>query len=215
MNKKIMLKEFAISGAEHNDAIRNKQLFKFLKTVLFGNKDLVNDMIDNCEDVIIADSLDELVEKMNALNGNNDVDANILKKEIRKYDANIARGKKYHNDEQLKDIAHVRQYSGDKLRTCNFQQIEDPKQKPYIAIREFILSRKTLGGIQTDMQSRVTQKNTDQNNPEIIPGLYAVGECAGFGGGGMIGKGTLEGAFLGGCVYSARVAAHSIAGKKL
>ncbi len=215
LNKKIMLKEFAISGSEHNAAIRDKKLFKFVKTVLFGNKELVDDMLTNCIDMVVADSLDELVKKMNVLNGTNDVDANTLKTEIRKYDANIARGKKYHNDDQLRHITQLRQYTGDKLRTCNFQQIEDPNAKPYIAIREFILSRKTLGGIQTDLQSRVTQKNTDQNKPDVIPGLYAVGECAGFGGGGMLGKSTLEGAFLGGCVFSARVAAHSIAGKNL
>lgn len=215
LNYRIMRKEFAISGSEHNPSIRDKKLLGFVQDILFGNKALIDDMIANCPDIVIANSLDELVEKMNHLEGNNDVCADTLKRDVRQYDAMIRRGKKYHNDDQLRRIAHVRQYLGDRLRTCAFQPIEDESAKPYIAIREFILPRKTLGGIQTDLQGRVTQKNTNPENPDIIPGLYAVGECAGYGGGGMIGKKTLEGAFLGGCVFTGRVAAHAIAGKKL
>ena len=86
---------------------------------------------------------------------------------------------------------------------------------PLIAIREFILSRKTLGGMQTDMDSRVLSRPDLSGQQHPIEGLYAVGEAAGFGGGGMHGIGSLEGTFLGGCVYTARIAAHHIAGKKL
>ncbi len=215
MNYKIMRKEFAISGSEHNPAIRDKRFFQFVKDVVWGNQSLVDDIIKHCPDVLTANSLGELAEKMNDLQGNNDIDAELMQREIRQYDAMIARGKKFHNDDQLRRIAQVRQYLGDRLRTCNFQRIEDESTKPYIAIREFIMPRKTLGGIQTDLQSRVTQRDSNPNNPDIIPGLYAIGESAGYGGGGMIGKKTLEGAFLGGCVFTGRIAAHSIAGKKL
>ena len=211
LNMKIALKEFAISGAEFNPAIRDKKILKFLLTILFGNKDLVNDMIDNCIDFVTAYSIEELVKKMNALEGTDDVDVEILKKEINDYDAEIDKGKEKFTDGQLLHIAKAREYKGDKARTCKFQKINDPKAMPLIAIREFIITRKTLGGVQTDLQCRVLQ--TDQKTP--INGLYAVGESAGFGGGGMHGKGTLEGTFLGGCVLTGRIAAAGISEKKL
>ena len=130
------------------------------------------------------------------------------------YDAMIDRGPSFHDDEQLRRIAHARQYRGDKVRTCKFQKILDPKALPLIAIRESILSRKTLGGIQTDLGGRVMSKPMNGNS-EPIPGLYAIGEAAGFGGGGSHGKGALEGTFLGGCVLTARIAAKTIVGKSL
>ena len=98
------------------------------------------------------------------------------------------------------------QYKADRLRTCAFQAINDPKARPLIAIREHILSRKSLGGLQTDLGSRVLD-----TTGEPIPGLYAVGETAGFGGGGIHGKGSLEGTFLGSCVLTGRLAARAIA----
>src|SRR5260221_13931147 len=111
---------------------------------------------------------------------------------IRAWDEMIARGSAYHNDDQLRRIANFRAYRGDRIRTCNFQPILDPKARPLMAIREFILARKSLGGIQTDLQGRILRSTDGQP----IPGLYAVGEAAGFGGGGIHGKGSLEGTFL-------------------
>ena len=215
LNMKIMTKEFAISGSESNAAIRDKNVVGFLKNVLLGNTELVEDMVQNCPDIVTASSIDELARKMNDLQGTDDVDAEAMKRDIRAYDAQIARGPKYHNDEQLRRIAHARQYRGDKVRTCNFQQIEDPKAMPLVAIREFILSRKTLGGIQTDLTGKVLTTPDTGGQQATIPGLYAVGECAGFGGGGVHGLGALEGTFLGGCVLTGRIAAHDIAGKTL
>ncbi|MFN8255943.1 MAG: FAD-binding dehydrogenase [Bacteroidales bacterium] len=212
LNMKIMLKEFAISGAESNEAIRDKKLLKFLYILLFGNKKLVSEML-NSPDFVIANSLEELVDKMNALEGNSDVSLNAVKESVYGYDEQISRGYNYFNDEQLRRIAHTRQYRGDRIRTCKFQKILDSKAMPLVAIRESILSRKTLGGIQTDLNCRVL-KNSEEN-AEIIPGLYAVGEAAGFGGGGMHGKGTLEGTFLSACVLTARVTANSINNKNL
>ncbi|GIV33019.1 MAG: FAD-binding dehydrogenase [Chitinophagales bacterium] len=212
LNMKIALKEFAISGAEHNPAIRDKKWLKFIWTILTGNKELVKDMIENCVDFVTANTIEELAEKMNRLQGNEDVDVRLLKEAIETYDANIDRGRPYHNDEQLRRIAHARQYRGDRVRTCKFQKIYDKKALPLIAIREFILSRKTLGGIQTDLEGRVLSKPVN-GQQEPIAGLYAVGEAAGFGGGGMHGIGSLEGTFLGGCILTARMTARSLAGK--
>ncbi len=215
LNKKIMIKEFAISGSESNEAIREKRLFAFIKTILFGNKKLVNKMINECEDVIVAYSVGEMVEKMNALTGESHVQLAHVDDAIKQYDQQIARGPKFHNDEQLRRISHVRQYRGDKVRTCKFQAIGDPKALPLIAIREFILSRKSLGGIQTDTHSRVMGKPNSHGTQQPIPGLYAVGEAAGFGGGGIHGFRALEGTFLSSCVLTARTAAASIQEKKL
>ena len=210
LNMKIAYKEFAISGSEHNAAVRDQKLWPFLKGVLFGRKDLVHEMIDTAEDIVIANSIDELADKMNTLTGENDVNRQLLQNSIRHYDEIIDRGPKYFNDDQLRRIAHARRYFGERLRTANFQKIEDTKAMPLIAIREFILSRKSMGGIQTDLSSRVLTIPSN-GQQEAIPGLYAVGESAGFGGGGMHGLRSLEGTFLSGCVLTGRLAAKSVA----
>lgn len=210
LNMKIAYKEFAISGSESNKAMRDKSWIGFIKTILFGNKELVHDMIENCIDFVTADDVEELVSKMNSLEGTDDVKFEHVKEAIENYDSQIDRGPSFHNDDQLRRIAHTRQYRGDKVRTCKFQKIQDAKAGKLIAIREHILSRKTLGGIQTDLDCKVMGSD---GNP--MEGLYAVGEVAGFGGGGMHGVGTLEGTFLGGCILTGRMAGYAIAGKKL
>jgi hypothetical protein len=128
---------------------------------------------------------------------------------VNHYDATIARGKPLFNDDQLRRIAQLRNWRGDRLRTCNFQRIVDDRAMPLIAIRMTVMARKSLGGVQTDLQSRVLRPDGAP-----IEGLYAVGETAGFGGGGMHGKRSLEGTFLGGCVFSGRIAARAIADTK-
>jgi hypothetical protein len=208
MNRKIALKELAISGAEHNPSIREKRKTGFLRDILFGNRWLVKEMITNCADFVTADSLPQLVEKMNALQGDASVDLGTVQDVVAQYDATIARGGKLMNDEQLRRIAYLRNYRGDRIRLCKFQPINDAKALPLIAVREFIISRKSLGGIQTDLESRVLDAAG-----QPIPGLYAVGEAAGFGGGGVHGLRALEGTFLGGCILSGRIAAASIDGR--
>ena len=215
LNMSIMKKEFAISGSEHNEAIRDKQTLKFIKSILLGNPTLINKIIDKCEDVIVANSLEDLAEQMNALTGQNYVTVENLYRSIAPYDEQIERGEAFHNDEQLRRIAHARKYRGDRVRTSKFQKILDKKAFPLIAIREFIVSRKSLGGIQTNLQSQVLTKPDENGKQSVIEGLYAVGEAAGFGGGGMHGHRSLEGTFLGGCVISARVASQSILGRSL
>lgn len=205
MNRKIANKEFSISGAEFNPAVRDKKLLAFALRLLRGNGEQVQEFIDHCPDFVTAATVPELAAKMNALTKTNDVDAKLLERQISEYDANIARGPKLHNDDQLRRIVHVRQYLGDRLRTCNMAPIVDAKAMPLIAIRTQILTRKSLGGIQVDLDAKVLD-----HRGEPIPNLFAVGEACGFGGGGMHGKRALEGTFLGGCVYSGRVAARAI-----
>jgi len=207
LNWKIAVKELAVSGCDYMTAFRHKKKLQLVKEVLFGNKDLVNRLIDESEDVIVADTLPELMDTMDALSLDGvSIDREGMASDIAAYDAQIARGPRYFNDDQLRRIAASRSYKADRLRTCAFQAIDDPKARPLIAIREFILSRKSLGGLQTDLSSRVLSITG-----EPIPGLYAVGETAGFGGGGIHGKGSLEGTFLGSCVLTGRLAARAIA----
>jgi predicted oxidoreductase len=207
MNMKIALRELAVSGAEHNPSIRDKKRFGFLRDILFGNRWLVREMLDNCTDFVTAATLPELVEKMNALQGDTAVELDSVRDAVAGFDATIARGPSLMNDEQLRRIAALRQYRGDRIRLCKFQPINEPKALPLIAVREHIISRKSLGGIRTDLQSRVLDAAG-----QPIEGLYAVGEAAGFGGGGVHGLRALEGTFLGGCILSGRLAAASIVG---
>jgi predicted oxidoreductase len=209
MNMRIALKELAVSGAEHNPSIREKRKLGFLRDLVFGNRWLVNEMIGHCPNFVTATTLPDLVDKMNALQGDQAVALDAVQDAVRRYDDTIARGESLMNDEQLRRIAAMRNYRGDRMRICKFQPINDPKALPLIAVREFIISRKSLGGIVTDLQSRVID-----TAGQPIAGLYAVGEAAGFGGGGMHGLRALEGTFLGGCILSGRVAAASIDGGK-
>jgi len=209
LNWKIAIKELAVSGCDYMTAFRHKRKLELVKQVVFGNKELANRLIDESEDFVVADSMPELMDKMDALSLEGAaIDREGMVADVQAYDEQIARGQRYFNDEQLRRIANFRQYKGDRLRTCAFQSINDPKARPLIAIREFILSRKSLGGLQTDLQSRVLD-----TSGKPISGLYAVGETAGFGGGGIHGKGSLEGTFLGSCILTGRLAGRAIGGE--
>ncbi len=210
LNHKIALKELAVSGAEHNPSIRNQNWGGFLRDILLGNRWLVDTITTKCPDFVVAPTLPELVRKMNTLQGDQAVDLATVEQVVHDYDAQLRRPPALRNDEQLRRIAHLRQYRGDRVRTCKAQAILDPAARPLIAIREFIISRKSLGGIQTDLHSRALDAGG-----QPIPGLYAIGEAAGFGGGGVHGLRALEGTFLGGCVLTARAAAASLAGRNL
>ncbi|MFQ5604985.1 MAG: FAD-binding dehydrogenase [bacterium] len=207
LNWKIAVKELAVSGSDYMTAFREKKKLRLILDVVFGNKKLVQRLLHESPDFVTADSVAELARKMNELDNEYQVDADLLTDEIAAYDAEIERGVRFFNDEQLRRLTNFRSYRGDRMRLCKFQKILDPKALPLIAIREFILSRKSLGGIQTDLKCRVLRKNG-----HAISGLYAVGEAAGFGGGGIHGKRSLEGTFLGSCVLTGRIAANAIAG---
>lgn len=210
LNHKIALKELAVSGAEHNPSIRNQNWSAFLRDIFLGNRWLVDTLVAKCADFVVAQTLPELVAKMNVLQGDRAVDLATVEQVVNAYDTQVRRPSALRNDEQLRRIAHLRQYRGDRVRTCKQQAILDDKALPLIAIREFIISRKSLGGIQTDLQSRALDANG-----QPIPGLFAIGEAAGFGGGGVHGLRALEGTFLGGCVLTARAAAAAVAGREL
>lgn len=208
LNRKIALRELAVSGCDYMRSFRHKRRLGLLRELLFGNRELVDRMLDeHDEDFLVADSLDELAERMQEkqLFGV-ELDRDGMQADIRAYDAAIARGPQYLWDLQLLRIAQMRQYRGDRMRLCRFQPIDDPSARPLIAIRSFIMARKSLGGIQTDLDCRVRKADG-----EVIDGLFAVGEAAGFGGGGIHGYGSLEGTFLGGCVLTALAAARAIA----
>ena len=205
-NWKIARRELDVSGSEHNPQIRDKHLVRFLLSVVLGKPTLVQHFVDHCPDFLAANSLEELGQRMREMAGDGALDVGHMLREVRRYDATVARGKGLFNDDQLRRIESVANWRGDRLRTSRFQRIEDPKAGPLIAIRMTVLARKSLGGIQTDLGSRALDCHGDP-----IPGLYAAGEAAGFGGGGMHGHRSLEGTFLGGCVFSGRIAAASIA----
>lgn len=205
LNWKIAIKELAVSGSEYMKAYRNANKIKILAGLLLGNKSLVRELIETSEDFVVADTLPELVTKMNAINFGYTVDLAQLTADIQAYEADIDKGAGNFTDKQLQLITQAREYRGDRLRTSKYQKILDPKATPLIAIREFILSRKSMGGIQTNLDCQVLTVNG-----EPIPGLYAVGEAAGFGGGGIHGLRSLEGTFLGGCVLTGRMAGQAI-----
>jgi len=210
-NWKIATRELDVSGSQHNPHIRERHVVRFLLSVLRGKPGLVTHFAELCPDFVVADSLGELAQKMNEVTGEAAIDADVLTEEIGRYDETIDRGKGLFNDDQLRRIAQLRGWRGDRLRTCKFQKIADREAGPLLAIRLQVMARKSLGGIQTDLSCRVLS----QDSGEPIEGLYAIGEAAGFGGGGMHGKRSLEGTFLGGCVFTGRLAAGAIAGAEL
>jgi predicted oxidoreductase len=201
LNRRIALKELAISGGEFNPSFREKKRLAVARDLLRGNHWLYDEFTRNCPDAVVADTLPELVAKMNALVGDGSVSLEAVTEAASRYDERIGLGPRFHNDEQLRRIEFTRRWAGDRLRTCKFQKILDPQAGPLMAIREFIISRKSMGGLQTDLSARVLDRSG-----QPIPGLYAAGEAAGFGGGGMNGKRGLEGTFLGGCLLGGRIA---------
>ena len=204
LNRRIALKEFAISGAEHNVRIRDKQFLRFMKNTLLGNHELVDQMQREVDDFLVDDSLAGLAEKMNALTTSHDIDPAVLETTMDAFDANFSSGNPQ-DDAQIRRIEHARQWGPDKLRTCKPAPLKKPGAGPFIAIRMQLITRKSLGGLRTDLQSRVLD-----GQGEPVAGLYCVGEAAGFGGGGSNGKRSLEGTFLPGCILTARAAARSI-----
>lgn len=205
LNWRIAAKEFAISGAEHNQRIRDRQFPAFIRETLLGNHRLVRQMQRESPHFLVDDSLAGLAAKMNALTCSLDIDPRVLQQTADAFDANFASGLRMSNDEQIRRILHARQWGPDRLRTCKPAPLQKPGAGPFIAIHTQLITRKSLGGLRTDMHSRVLDT---VGRP--IAGLYCVGEAAGFGGGGANGKRSLEGTFLPGCILTARVAARTI-----
>ncbi len=205
LNWRIAAKEFAISGAEHNQRIRDKQFLRFLKETLFGNHRLITQMKNESRHFLVADTLTELATKMNQLTCSHDIVPQVLQATADAFDANFNNGNAFNNDDQIRRILHARQWKADRLRTCVPAPLQQIGAGPYIAIQMQLITRKSLGGLTTDLHSRVLNRRG-----EAIAGLYCVGEAAGFGGGNSNGKRSLEGTFLPGCILTAKAAARSI-----
>ncbi len=205
LNQSIIEKEFALSGSEQNPDLTSKSVRQVLQRVKKGAPPPVEAFKEKGEDFVVRDTLEALVEGMNALTGDALIDHDRLKAQIEMRDREIENA--YTKDLQVAAIRVARNYLGDKLiRTAKPHRILDPKHGPLIAVRLHILTRKTLGGIHTDLSSRVLD-----SGGAPIAGLYAAGEVAGFGGGGVHGYNALEGTFLGGCLFTGRTAGRAAA----
>ncbi|MFI0169410.1 FAD-binding dehydrogenase [Streptomyces sp. NPDC017095] len=202
LTRKIIEKEFALSGSEQNPDITARDRKAVLRDRVLGKgaPAPVRAFLDQGEDFVTADSLERLVEKMNGLTGEPLLDAARIRRQIEARDLQLANP--YSKDAQIQGIRNARRYLGDRLgRVAAPHRLLDPAAGPLIGVRLHVLTRKTLGGIQTDLDSRAL--GTDGTPVE---GLYAAGEVAGFGGGGVHGYNALEGTFLGGCLFSGRAA---------
>ena len=207
LTQKIIEKEFALSGSEQNPDLTGKSIPQVLSRVRAGATAPVQAFMDKGEDFIVAHTLEELVAGMNTLTGENLLDVSRIKQQIRARDGQL--DNEFSKDLQITAMRGARNYRGDRLiRVATPHKLLDCKKGPLIAVRLHILSRKTLGGLQTDLSARVLD---DAGQP--VPGLYAAGEVAGFGGGGVHGYRSLEGTFLGGCLFSGRVAGRAVANK--
>ncbi|WP_121615996.1 FAD-binding dehydrogenase [Virgibacillus halodenitrificans] len=204
LTQKIIEKEFALSGSEQNPDLTGKSISKVLSRIRPGAPAPVQAFLDKGEDFLTADTIDNLLMKMNKLAGENRLDADHVVEQIRARDREI--DNTFTKDLQITAMRGARNYIGDKLiRVAKPHKILDYRNGPLIAVRLHIISRKTLGGLQNNLSAQVLDEQG-----EVIPGLYAAGEVAGFGGGGLHGYRSLEGTFLGGCLFSGRVAGRAI-----
>jgi predicted oxidoreductase len=203
---KIVEKEFALSGSEQNPDLTGKDMKLLLNRVKAGMSAPVKAFLDRGEDFVVATTLPELVAGMNRITGGTpELELAQLEREIVARDREIAHP--FTKDLQITAIRGARNYLGDKLiRVAPPHRILDPEAGPLVAVRLNLITRKTLGGLETDLSGRVLRPGG-----EVFPGLYAAGEIAGFGGGGMHGYRSLEGTFLGGCLFSGRVAGRAVA----
>jgi predicted oxidoreductase len=206
LDQKIVEKEFTLSGSEQNPDLTGRDLKLLLSRVRPGAAAPVQAFLDKGADFVTATSVAELVEGMNRITGGTPrLDAAAVEAEIVARDREMANG--FSKDGQVTAIRAARKFLGDKLiRVVPPHRMLDPANGPLIAVRLNLLTRKTLGGLETDLSGRVLQPGG-----AVFPGLYAAGEVSGFGGGGMHGYRSLEGTFLGGCLFSGRTAGRAVA----
>ncbi len=205
VTQSIIEKEFALSGSEQNPDLTGKSIRQLIKQRLGkGAPGPVQAFIDQGVDFVHATNLDDLIGKMQALTSA-PLDSNAVRTAVRERD--LAYDNKFTKDLQLAAIRDARHYVGDKLiRVAPPHKLLDPKHGPLYAVKLHVLTRKSLGGIQTNLQGQVIGVN---GSP--IEGLFAAGEATGFGGGGMHGYRALEGTFVGGCIFSGRAAGRGAA----
>jgi hypothetical protein len=207
LTRKIIAREFALSGSEQNPDLTGRDRKAMITSRLGGQvPGPVQAFLDHGEDFVTARTLPELVSQMNKLTGGDPhLDADRIGEEITTRDRDATRP--FGKDSQLMAVRGARRYIGDRLiRVARPHALLDPAAGPLIAVRLHVLTRKTLGGLHTDLSSRALGASG-----EPVPGLYAAGEAAGFGGGGMHGYRSLEGTFLGGCLFSGRIAGRAAA----
>ena len=206
LSQKVIEKEFALSGSEQNPDLTSGKWLEVIKARLLsrgGAPGPVEAFKAKGPDFVVADTLESLVAKMNDLTGKALIDAPALRAEVEARDAQF--DNPFCKDAQVMAIHAMRAYRGDRLiRTAKPHKFLDPKNGPLIAVRLHILTRKTLGGLQTNLDSQMIGADG-----KAVPGLFAIGEVAGFGGGGYHGYNALEGTFLGGCIFSGRNAGRS------
>ena len=206
LTQKVIKKEFALSGSEQNPDFTSAKWLEVIKQRILSGKratDPVEAFKENGEDFVVADTLPELVAGMNEITGRELIDEAKLRVQIEARDSQV--DNPFAKDAQVIAINAARNYRGDKLiRTAKPHKFLDPENGPLIAVRLNLLTRKTLGGLQTNLDSQLVDKDG-----KVVPGLFAVGEAAGFGGGGYHGYNSLEGTFLGGCIFSGRAAGRS------
>src|SRR5690625_1168912 len=207
LNRRIIEKEFALSGQEQNPDLTGRSLRQLIASrARSGPPPPVQAFVDRGVDFVHADSLRDLVAAMNDLPDVAPLDYATVEAEVTARDREVAN--RFSKDGQITAIHGARTYLGDRLgRVVAPHRLTDPKAGPLIAVKLHILTRKTLGGLETDLDSRVLDADG-----KPIDGLYAAGEVAGFGGGGVHGYRALEGTFLGGCIFSGRAAGRGAAG---
>nr|WP_056720546.1 FAD-binding dehydrogenase [Caulobacter sp. Root655]KRA62375.1 FAD-binding dehydrogenase [Caulobacter sp. Root655] len=207
VTQKILEKEFALSGSEQNGDITNRRVLGLLRSRLGkGAPPEVEAFKRHGADFVVADTLETLVGRMNALTEQPLLDAALIRGQIEDRDAQMANP--FTKDLQVMGIHNSRRALGDRLaRTATPHRILDPRAGPLIGVKLHVLTRKSLGGLQTDLSGRVLT-----SSGAALEGLFAAGEAAGFGGGGMHGYNALEGTFLGGCIFSGRAAGRALAG---
>jgi predicted oxidoreductase len=205
LTQKIIEKEFALSGSEQNPDLTGKDIGLLLQRLKKGAPGPVEAFKAKGTDFIVATTLSELIAGMQRLSPDVPIDAERVEFEVRARDRELDND--FSKDAQINAIRQARRYRGDKLiRVASPHKLLDPKAGPLIAVKLHILTRKSLGGIQTNLDAQALDATG-----QPIPGLYAVGEASGFGGGGMHGYRALEGTFLGGCLFSGRVAGRAVA----
>jgi predicted oxidoreductase len=206
LNRRIIAREFALSGSEQNPDLTSKSWLGVIRTRRGGGAPpAVQAFLDKGSDFVVAGELSELVRRMNLLAGAALIDAGALANVIAARDREVANG--FSKDAQITAIRGARRFLGDRLiRVAEPHALLDAAAGPLIAVRLWVLTRKTLGGLETDLSARVLRPGGAP-----LENVYAAGEAAGFGGGGMHGYRALEGTFLGGCIFSGRTAGRAAA----
>lgn len=207
LDQRIIEKEFALSGQEQNPDLTGRSIRLLLERVKKGAPGPVEEFKRKGVDFVVEDELDDLVRRMNELAGDDVLDVASVRREVTSRDREL--DNPFGKDLQIAAIRAARAYRPDKIiRVAAPHRLLDPKAGPLIAVRLHLLTRKTLGGLETDLSAQVVRPDGTS-----VDGLYAAGEVAGFGGGGVHGYRALEGTFLGGCLFSGRAAGRAVAGR--